>query len=122
MFIDNGKPTPDLIARTVDNLREISPSLYFNVPRGYAMLLPYLESDSDLRDRFFQRLKLIFYAGAALPNDLWERLRALSIAARGGSFRSSRPGVRRDRAGGNRLSFHDRGRRRDRSSAARNRP
>ncbi|MGB1007809.1 MAG: AMP-binding protein, partial [Thalassobaculaceae bacterium] len=84
LFIDNGKPTADLITRTVDNLREISPSLYFNVPRGYAMLLPYLESDSDLRDRFFQCLKLIFYAGAALPNDLWERLRALSIAARGG--------------------------------------
>lgn len=86
LFIDNGKPTPDLITRTVDNLRQISPTLYFNVPRGFAMLLPYLEADAGLRDQFFAKLHLIFYAGAALPSDLWKRLRDLSIASRGGAI------------------------------------
>lgn len=72
--IDDGKPAPGLIERTVENLRIASPDLYFNVPAGFAALLPFLEQDAELRDSFFRDLKLIFYAGAALPQDLWERL------------------------------------------------
>ncbi|MGI9478500.1 MAG: feruloyl-CoA synthase [Hyphomicrobiaceae bacterium] len=82
-YIDDGKPTPDRIERTVANLADVSPTIYFNVPRGYAMLLPYLEADPALRDRFFANLDLIFYSGAALPHDLWARLEQLSVAARG---------------------------------------
>jgi len=81
--IDGGKPAPGLIEQTVANLREISPTVYFNVPAGYSMLLPYLERDAALRDTFFRSLKLIFYAGAALPQDLWERLEACSVQALG---------------------------------------
>jgi feruloyl-CoA synthase len=58
----------------VKNLREVSPTLYFNVPRGFDMLLPYLEADRALRDGFFRELDLVFYAAAALPQSLWERL------------------------------------------------
>lgn len=83
LYVDNGKPVPGLIENTVANLREISPTLYFNVPRGFDVLLPFLEQDSTLRDNFFRELDLIFYAGAALPQNLWERLEALSIQARG---------------------------------------
>ncbi|MFY0611840.1 MAG: feruloyl-CoA synthase [Hyphomicrobiaceae bacterium] len=83
LYIDGGKPTPDRIGQTVANLERVSPTIYFNVPRGYAMLLPYLEADSKLRDKFFAELGLIFYSGAALPHDLWTRLERLSIAARG---------------------------------------
>ena len=83
MYIDGGKPAPGLVDRTVANLREVSPTLYFNVPRGYAMLIDRLEADAELRDRFFRELELIFYAGAALPQSLWTRLEALSFAARG---------------------------------------
>lgn len=83
LYIDGGKPTPDLIAQTVANLADVSPTIYFNVPRGYAMLLPYLEADAALRDNFFARLNLIFYSGAALPHDLWTRLENLSLKARG---------------------------------------
>ncbi len=83
LYIDAGKPAPGLIEQTVANLAEISPSLYFNVPAGYAMLLPYLEQDEALCRRFFANLKLIFYAGAALPPDLWARLEALSIRTLG---------------------------------------
>lgn len=72
--IDDGKPAPPLIGRTVENLRLASPNLYFNVPAGFAALLPALEQDADLRDSFFRDLKAIFYAAAALPQDLWDRL------------------------------------------------
>lgn len=83
LYIDDGKPMPGLIERTVHNLRDVSPTLYFNAPRGYDMLLPYLERDDALRDTFFRRLDLIFYASAALPQNLWTRLENLAIAARG---------------------------------------
>jgi feruloyl-CoA synthase len=79
LYIDDGKPAPGLIERTVANLREVSPNIYFNVPRGFDMLLPYLEGDADLRAHFFRNLEIIFYAGAALPQNLWERLEALSL-------------------------------------------
>jgi feruloyl-CoA synthase len=78
LYIDDGKPAPGLIEKTVANLRAVAPNLYFNVPRGFDVLLPYLESDAPLAAHFFSRLKLIFYAGAALPQNLWERLQRLA--------------------------------------------
>jgi feruloyl-CoA synthase len=83
LYIDGGKPAPGLVEQTVKNLAEISPTIYFNVPVGYAMLLPYLEQDEQLRNNFFKNLQLIFYAGAALPQDLWERLETVAIQATG---------------------------------------
>src|SRR5262249_57370573 len=67
----------------VRNLAEVSPTFYFNVPAGYAALLPFLERDEALARSFFGKLRLIFYAGAALPQDLWERLEAVSQRATG---------------------------------------
>jgi feruloyl-CoA synthase len=84
LHIDGGKPVPALVGETVRNLREVSPTIYFNVPAGYAALLPHLEQDEALAKSFFARLRLIFYAGAALPQDLWERLEALSVRVTGG--------------------------------------
>jgi feruloyl-CoA synthase len=78
LYIDGGRPIPGLIEQTVKNLGEISPTVYFNVPAGYAALLPFLERDERFARAFFQRLRLIFYAGAALPQDLWTRLEAVS--------------------------------------------
>ena len=78
LYIDGGKPAPGLIETTVENLRAVSPTIYFNVPVGFAMLLPYLERDEALRKRFFARLQLIVYAGAALSQDLWQGLERLS--------------------------------------------
>jgi feruloyl-CoA synthase len=78
LYIDDGRPMPGAIERTVENLRLVSPTLYFNVPAGFATLLPFLEADSALADGFFRHLQLIFYAGAALPPDLWRRLERLS--------------------------------------------
>ena len=84
MYVDGGKPAPGLVETTVRNLREVSPTLYFNVPRGFDLLLPYLESDAELRRSFFRKLDAVFYAGAALPQNLWARLEALAVAENGG--------------------------------------
>ncbi|MFN4063773.1 MAG: feruloyl-CoA synthase, partial [Parazoarcus communis] len=78
IWIDDGKPTPAGLEKTVRNLKEIAPTVYFNVPRAYDMLVPLLREDKQLRETFFSRLNLIFYAGAALPHHLWEALEDLS--------------------------------------------
>ena len=78
LYIDGGKPVPGLVETTVRNLKEIAPTMYFNVPRGYDLLLPFLESDAELRRNFFSDLDVLFYAAAALPQNLWDRLRKLA--------------------------------------------
>jgi feruloyl-CoA synthase len=83
LFIDAGKPVPTLIGETVRNLTEIAPTVYFNVPAGYAALLPHLESDTALARRFFAKLRFLFYAGAMLPQDLWLRLEAAAVRVTG---------------------------------------
>lgn len=81
LYIDGGKPAPGLIDTTIENLRDVQPTLHFNVPRGFDMVLPYLEAEPDLAANLFSELDLIFYAAAALPQSLWERLEALSARA-----------------------------------------
>ncbi len=83
LYIDGGKPAPGLIEATVENLRDVPSTMFFNVPRGFDMLLPYLEGDAGLRETFFKDLKLIFYAAAALPPNLWRRMEAVAASARG---------------------------------------
>jgi len=78
IHIDDGRPAPPLFPRTVAALREVPPTLYFNVPAGYALLAPALENDPELAARFFSRLRFMFYAAAALPDALAERLRRLA--------------------------------------------
>jgi feruloyl-CoA synthase len=84
LYIDGGKPVPGLVETTVRNLKEVAPTMYFNVPRGYELLLPYLESDAELRRNFFRRLEVLFYAAAALPQNLWDRLLRLARQERPG--------------------------------------
>ncbi len=86
LYIDGGKPAPGLVDVTAKNLKEISPTLYFNVPRGFDLLLPLLENDAALRRNFFRDLDLVFYAAAALPQNLWERLEAMAVAEKGGEL------------------------------------
>ncbi len=86
LVIDGGKPAPGLIETTARNLKEVSPTLYFNVPRGYDLLVPFLEKDADLRRSFFRNLDMLFYAAAALPQNLWERLEAMAVAEKNGEL------------------------------------
>ena len=83
MHIDAGSPRPGGLEQTLANLREIAPTLYFNVPAGFAGLLSHLENDRTLCTHFFSRLDAIFYAGAAISGDTWERLQRLAVAQRG---------------------------------------
>jgi feruloyl-CoA synthase len=83
LHIDAGRPLPTLIGATVRNLAEVSPTIYYNVPAGYAALLPFLERDRALARTFCSRLRLIFYGAASLPQDLWQRLEELSVAVTG---------------------------------------
>jgi feruloyl-CoA synthase len=83
LYIDEGKPVPGLIERSVANLKAISPTVAFNVPRGYAALLDHLEVDEALCSAFFRRLDMLLYAGAALPQSLWDRLQRLGLKVRG---------------------------------------
>lgn len=78
LYIDSGKPMPGLFDASIANLREVAPTIYFNVPRGFDMLVTALRADPALRRNFFSRLQVMFYAGSALPQHLWEALIELS--------------------------------------------
>jgi feruloyl-CoA synthase len=82
LYIDDGRPLPGAIDRTLAHLREVQPTLYFNVPRGFEMMLPALESDRELAQHFFQRLRMVFYAGAGMPVSTWQRLEAVAAGVR----------------------------------------
>jgi len=83
MYLDRGKPMPGGIEETVKNLREISPTVYFNVPKGYESLLPYLRDDASLRRKFFSRLHAMFFAGAAMSPFVWNSLDELAVQETG---------------------------------------
>ncbi|MEZ5448710.1 MAG: feruloyl-CoA synthase [Thiolinea sp.] len=83
LYLDEGKPLPGLMEKTVRNLREISPTQYFSVPRAYDMLVPLLQQDAALRENFFRNLRFIFYAGAALPQHLWTGMQEMIDAIPG---------------------------------------
>jgi feruloyl-CoA synthase len=82
-YVDEGKPTPGLFDVTLRNLREIPATAHFTVPRTYEMLLPHLRNDAVLRETFFKKLKLYFYAAAGLGQRFWDELRDLALDACG---------------------------------------
>ena len=79
LYLDEGKPTQNGIETTVQNLREISPTAYFNVPKGFEMLIPYFENEPELREKFFENINILFYAGASLAQPVWNRLEELAM-------------------------------------------
>ena len=93
LYIDGGKPAPGLFATSLANLRSVMPTVYFNVPRGFDMLIAALRGDDELRRRFFGEVRFAFYAGAALPQNLWDALEDLSIKTMGARCRWCRPGA-----------------------------
>ena len=82
MYIDDGRPLPGAIDRTIAHLRDVQPTIYFNVPRGFEMMLPALEADEALARQFFGRLRMAFYAGAGMPVTTWNRLVAACARVR----------------------------------------
>ena len=78
LYIDDGKPVPGLFEETVRNLREIAPTIYFNVPKGFEELVTYLRAEPDLREKFFSRVNMLFYSGAGLGQHVWDALEELA--------------------------------------------
>ena len=78
-WIDDGKPLPGLFDETLRNLHEVSPTVFSNVPAGYAMLATALEKDDALAQKFFANLRGLGYGGATLPDDLYQRMEALAV-------------------------------------------
>jgi feruloyl-CoA synthase len=73
-YIDEGKPTPQGIGETLRNLREISPTVYFNVPKGFEEIAAAMEGDALLRQSLFRRVQAFFFAGAGLSQAVWDQL------------------------------------------------
>jgi feruloyl-CoA synthase len=82
-YIDEGRPLPGAIEATVRNLRDIATTIHLNVPKGFEMLLPYFRSDAALRERFFSRLKVMFYAGASLAQHVRDEYQELAVKTTG---------------------------------------
>jgi feruloyl-CoA synthase len=79
LYIDAGKPTPDLFGETLRNLREIAPTAYFNVPKAYEMLVAHLRTDGAFRKFFFSRLNFMFFAAAGLSQHIWDELQDIAF-------------------------------------------
>jgi feruloyl-CoA synthase len=74
LYIDEGKPVPALIGETLRNLREVAPTLYFNVPTGFEAIAAAMKTDPALRKNFLSRVTMFFYAGASLAQPVWDSL------------------------------------------------
>jgi feruloyl-CoA synthase len=83
LYIDEGRPVPQLFHKTIANLKEISPTAMFNVPAGYTLLCEALETDQDLRTNFFRQLDRMSYAGAAISRTTLDKLYHLAKVATG---------------------------------------
>lgn len=83
LYIDDGNPTPSGIIKTINNLKSCRPTIYFNVPKGFEELLPYFQKDKDLCIHFFSDLKMLFYAGAGLPQHIWDAWEQLALDTTG---------------------------------------
>jgi feruloyl-CoA synthase len=83
MFIDGGKPTPGAFGESLRNLREVAQTAYFNVPKGFELLVDHLARDDHFREHFFARLRMAFFAGAGLAQHVWDAFDRVAIQATG---------------------------------------
>jgi len=83
LYIDDGKPTTALIGETLRNLREIAPTVYFNVPTGFEMIAEAMKTDAALRSNLLSRVRMFFYSGAGLAQPVWDSLHTTQEAAIG---------------------------------------
>ncbi len=83
LYIDDGKPTRSGFQRTVENITDKGGTLSFNVPMGFSMLVNEMRSNESLRQRYFEDLDMLFYAGASLPQQVWTQLEEMAMAVRG---------------------------------------
>jgi feruloyl-CoA synthase len=87
LYVDDGAPTPAGMEKTVRNLLDVAPTLYFNVPKGFEMLCDHFERNEALRRNFFSRVKVVQYAGAGMNQHTWDRLRDIGVETCGERIR-----------------------------------
>lgn len=83
LYIDDGRPTPRDIHKTIRNIKDVSPTWYFNVPRGLSALVEAMQDDAELRQAFYKNLKMIWYAGAGLAQHTWDCLEQMAVETTG---------------------------------------
>ena len=83
LYIDDGRPTPGEIGKTIANIRDVRPTSLLSVPSALQMLADAMEADDALREAFFSRLRRMTYAGASLPQEVWTRMQALAVRTLG---------------------------------------
>ena len=83
LYVDGGKPVKGLVDKTIENNRLMNGTMAFNVPVGFAMLRDALRADADLRQHYFADLDMLFYAGASLPQDVWQDLHDMAADVKG---------------------------------------
>jgi feruloyl-CoA synthase len=83
LYIDDGKPVPGAFDMTLRNLTEVAPTMYFNVPKGFEVLAGHLKTNKVLAETFYSRMSLLFYAGASLPQHVWDGLDEAAVATTG---------------------------------------
>lgn len=83
-YIDDGRPLPGQIERTIENIKMVSPTILSSVPAVYQILQTFLEKDEELGQAFFRRMRVLFYAGADMPRPLWQEYEALARRYTGG--------------------------------------
>jgi feruloyl-CoA synthase len=82
-YIDDGRPAAGAVEATIRNLADVQPNIYLNVPRGFEMVLPFLRERREFRDRFFEKLRIMYYAGAGLSQPVWDELQELAVESSG---------------------------------------
>ncbi len=85
LYIDSGKPVGQAIEATLQNLKSVSPTIHFNVPAGFEQIVARMETDTQLKNAFFARLRMVFYAGAGMPQRLWSRIESMALESTGRS-------------------------------------
>jgi len=83
LYIDEGRPTGSGMETTIHNLSDVATTAYFNVPRGFELLLPHLHADAAFREHFFSRVQVLFYAAAGLGQRFWDEFQSLAVDACG---------------------------------------
>lgn len=83
LYIDDGKPVPHLVGRTIENNRLVQGTIAFDVPVGFALLRDAMAGDAEFARSYFADLDMLFYAGASLPQDVWADLEAMARKVRG---------------------------------------
>jgi feruloyl-CoA synthase len=83
LYIDAGAPVAGRHLETVRNLEEIAPTYHNMVPAGWDLLAGELERNEVLAKRFFSRVRVLQYGGAALSQSTCDRIQAVARATAG---------------------------------------